>query len=521
MKRTVVQTIQTMTTVKTPVKPPSLSFSSLEEALALPGSPIAAGSNREELPSLLGVQEILSPFSIGLTSHSATSSDRLTSSSPRLGFFRSRSQFFSPSAETLLSFNSHMIERTSSAIAASVNTPIHEFITFLYDKAAAYGLLEAKPYSPLFQTTLSDSVQQLGDLSKDFSDHLMFLLKIPGLPFNALVLDFNAMMQAFFSTRPNTAFGETEDPFSYRVRIRTYLNFILEVIRHNPELAMITLQEAPIKEHWEYMQHFIEMYFPEEWKLSNPNIHADHTHWGVCTIFNVTKLQSAPPKRIDDFTKSLENRKDIKDIAIRCRTFEVNIPNSNVRYMANGHFQHNKPELACKAYFEQALLHIAKQIECKYQQALAQTESKEVTDITLIEEILVICADFNLSPRQIDQIFTEIMDEYNQKNLYPPISVDVEIHVSLKGHCKYQDPAISTPRPTVDVDAVVSVKVRRSEERRYTLHYENIAAIALATMMLGIHACTSITPTRMLRSPGASPLPKEDEYEELERVLRF
>lgn len=99
------------------------------------------------------------------------------------------------------------------------------------------------------------------------------------------LLTWNMMMRGKYNTdkkRFNNAFGVDESVDEYLSRVEKVVRNIGECVSRHPEVAMIFLQEAPVKpEHLTQMQDWFAKYLPEGFILN-----LDATEWGILTLTN-------------------------------------------------------------------------------------------------------------------------------------------------------------------------------------------------------------------------------------------
>lgn len=293
-------------------------------------------------------------------------------------------------------------------------------------------------------------VERWGQLSPDESDHygVLFVAENNHLFPPIKIINRNYMMQGIgprvdergnVVRGGNTAFQITETFEQYRIRITSWLNGLREQLVNNPNVTVVTLQEAPIKEHQKFMVDYINSTFPEEWWISNPMVTSDLEEaniWGVFTLINHARLGTTPPVVTTQYTQNIA----IKNIQSRCRTFYMFTKEGNLVEVSNVHFPHRNPQHAFDLFMNNIVQKVIQ----------SGIEGKPMTHC--------ISGDWNIDAHEVHVKLKEIIQTRMQavrSGDIPPFILEVDIFYSHDGHVKQQG--------TASVDMLVSIKESPAE----------------------------------------------------------
>ncbi len=297
--------------------------------------------------------------------------------------------------------------------------------------------------------------QQFG-FDPELSDHLMAHFTEHKL------LTWNQMMQARGN---NTAFhGFVEDEAAYLERAEKKLVALCQFLSEHTEIAVICLQEAEINGPLEFVRSYINQHFPKEWNLMNPSVTEDSTGWGVFTLINHERLNASKPNLDLSLTRDIK----IKDIGIRCRTFDMfSLDNGELIKFTNLHLPHNNTEEALTAFMTNVVKNIIQH---------------GLNAETLTHKLV---GDWNIDAEHLNILTQQIINK--EMKAAPvgtifPFHISTEWHASKEGHLKQSGEKLS-------VDALLEIKVQPAESYSYRFHYfpgNNSSAAAVAMFVSSI-----------------------------------
>lgn len=270
------------------------------------------------------------------------------------------------------------------------------------------------------------------------SDHKMY--------FNAHTghLTWNIMMQGKVSIRAgkkraNTAFEHEELDIIYQMRLDTVVIALAAQLKNNPAINIISLQEGPIAQDYEYFKSLVEQHFPPEWQLNHAHIYVDNTRWGVITIINLHRIRCTQINLID-LTRELS----IIDIDVRCRSFSLINENSHTM-LTTVHLPHDNPKEAFKLIFERIL------------RSMHQKNSKSTIEY---HDLL---GDLNIEINELDELMKDGINSFNRSH-QDKFKINISVCPSIKGHLK-ADGSVLT------VDYLIRIVMTPAAENEYTINY--------------------------------------------------
>lgn len=340
---------------------------------------------------------------------------------------------------------------------------------------ATLGMGQLSP-TMSYQSNIAPTAEQSGNFSQDLSDHLKAFFTPPSdsiLEKKRVI--WNVMMRARSATpggrSANTAFGHTETREEYMQRLQRILEDLKQVLLDNPDIAIIGLQEAPIKEDLAYFKAYVNEHFPEDWKLDSPNVLLDSTPWGVLTIINTQHLSTQNQSSLylvqDD---ALTENIPIQDIGIRCRTFSMRKKESSIEgktteleKITNLHLPHAKTEEAFIAYMTNVVHEV-------FEKGL----NKECFNHSLV-------GDWNIQTERLKELLDDIIEtekaKLAQKEL--PIALSATLVPSPEGHLKQSGEKLS-------VDHQLTLTVKPSEKFEYQFKVNAKKLIRKGSFVVGV-----------------------------------
>lgn len=289
------------------------------------------------------------------------------------------------------------------------------------------------------------------------------------------VLVYNMMMQAKSRkdrttgqiTGFNNGFKIEESAEEYQRRIQAIAQKVQEIIKSDPGIAVIALQEAPIND--EDVAH-IKQAIQTAYEGCTFDSHKeesffmDYTQWGVMTVIHAQRLQNATITLDQDFAHAIQDQ-GIKDLEIRVRTFKIH-QSGQTRTLTNLHLPHDAPDVACKLVLKTALQRLLE------------------GDITQ-KQLHEIVGDWNLHPTRIAGLFEEALHELKQTLPGPlPVAIRAHVYPNMEGH-------LDSSNRMKSVDALLHLTVEPSEQFRLEFIQKEsahvitsaLAAIAIASQL--------------------------------------
>lgn len=316
-----------------------------------------------------------------------------------------------------------------------------------------------KPYETSFAIH-SKTSKTLSDCDQNHSDHKMAISHC------GQVLFWNVMMQAKQSIRDgkprwNTAYCHEESPTDYRARIIRIFQMIAFELKENPNIAIISLQEAPINPQDVALVHdLIKAFFPSDWHIDTGNVTSDLSEWGVFTLINSQKLA----------LQSIEQICLIGDVSAgqslkpRCRSFQLT-DESGKRFISSVHLPHDAPHQGFRLLLSQALsyMHTAYNGESVHFKFVGDWNIDKEDKLKIIQQTLL--------------DFTQMQNELSNATKQP-YQIIVTLEPSLEGHLKANGDKMT-------VDAVLSIELKPHHQYDFniTLSWQLLTALAYLCLL--------------------------------------
>lgn len=306
-----------------------------------------------------------------------------------------------------------------------------------------------------------DDVKKLTDITPRISDHTWYAsLKTKGMV-------GNLMKQGRTSHhRTNNAFKLHETPGDYKKRLAFIADTICEKIQLHPEIDHISLQEAPIKEHYEYFKQILEKRLPNKWKFYN-------SEYGLLTIVNIEKYHCEEISNSINLTKEMDfGEKDNRYKEARFRSFKVIPANENPWVLTNIHIPYGNKGPALKNLIVNAL---------KYH--LTNLPEKGIKH--------VICGDWNATPEDLDTAYEEAAEEIkfliqNDSRFNNHVNIDATLSSSVHGHQQALKPGQDKPN-CITVDGILVINISHSYDYKNKYKHTNFtkdSSLGLAIALL-------------------------------------
>lgn len=318
------------------------------------------------------------------------------------------------------------------------------------------NLIEVKePVRPCAAFHHRSALEILQPVSNKYSDHSSVLHRLIG---NKLILIANTMMQGVNTgERINTAYGENESTEQYRARLSRQILLWGSKIRDNPNIVCLMLQEAPVAEDFAWFKEELLLNLPDDWQVDN--LYIDNSKWGVVTVINTKEL--AASAMLKDYTEAI----DIDEISERFRSVEMTDILGNTRTLSNLHLPHGAPQEA----FREILKNVLRE----------SLDSSIYQDGGEIEHDFI--GDYNLSPEEINELCTEVLESDEFKKHHSLWNIGFEFYSSESGHLKFNGSRIS-------VDGALSIKIKQSQkdEKHYRFRSESFDYNMLLTLLTAV-----------------------------------